>query len=255
MTVELVTIPCLSDNYAFLMHDKSSAETMLIDAPEAEPIKNKLDEKGWRLTHVLLTHHHSDHIDGLSSVIKNHQPKIIGSMADRHRLPPLDIEISEGEQIVIGNQHGQVFDVSGHTLGHIAVSFKEAKIVFTGDSLMALGCGRVFEGNNRQMWASLKKLRALDPEYLICSGHEYTLANARFALTIEPGNIELQKRVKATEKMRSKNLPTVPSKLALEIETNPFLRPQSIEIRKNLGLRDSSDEEVFSEVRLRKDNF
>ena len=255
MTIELVTIPCLSDNYAFLIHDKSSSETMLVDAPEAKPITQKLQEKGWRLTHVFLTHHHSDHVDGLSDVIKNHDAKIIGSKTDKKRLPALDIEVSEGDQILVGNQRGQIFDVSGHTLGHLAVSFKEAKVVFTGDSLMALGCGRVFEGNHSQMWGSLKKMRALDPEYLVCSGHEYTASNARFALTIDPDNLDLQKRAKEIGKMRSQNLPTVPSKLELEIKTNPFLRPQSAEIRNNLNMNDCTDEEVFSEIRDRKDKF
>ncbi len=255
MSFELITIPCLSDNYAFLAHDEESNKTLLVDVPEAAPIQKVLDQTGWELTDVILTHHHADHVQGLDALCRSHPARIIGAAADQHRLPPLDLAVSEGDFIEIGSQRGEVFDVSGHTLGHIAVYFKSAKILFTADSLMALGCGRLFEGSAPQMWESLSKLSALDPECLVCSGHEYTAANARFALTIEPQNTELQRRAQSISDRRAQNLPTVPSTLGEELSTNPFLRPDSLDIRNNLRMQNATDAQVFAEIRSRKDKF
>ena len=255
MSFELITIPCLSDNYAFLAHDEESNKTLLVDVPEAAPIQKVLEQTGWELTDVILTHHHADHVQGLDALCRSHPARIIGAAADQHRLPPLDLAVSEGDFIEIGSQRGGVFDVSGHTLGHIAVYFKSAKILFTADSLMALGCGRLFEGSPPQMWESLSKLIALDPECLVCSGHEYTAANARFALTIEPQNTELQRRAQSISDRRAQNLPTVPSTLGEELSTNPFLRPDSLDIRNNLRMQNATDAQVFAEIRSRKDKF
>jgi len=255
MSFELITIPCLSDNYAFLAHDEESNKTLLVDVPEAAPIQKVLEQTGWELTDVILTHHHADHVQGLDALCRSHPARIIGAAADQHRLPPLDLAVSEGDFIEIGSQRGEVFDVSGHTLGHIAVYFKSAKILFTADSLMALGCGRLFEGSPPQMWESLSKLIALDPECLVCSGHEYTAANARFALTIEPHNTELQRRAQSISDRRAQNLPTVPSTLGEELSTNPFLRPDSLDIRNNLRMQNATDAQVFAEIRSRKDKF
>lgn len=255
MPFELITIPCLSDNYAFLAHDTDSKKTLLVDVPEATPIKRTLAETGWTLSDVLLTHHHADHVQGVEELLREHPARLIGANSDQHRLPPLDLAVGEGDKIEIGMQKGQVFDVSGHTIGHIAVFFEEAKLLFTADSLMALGCGRLFEGSATQMWDSLSKLITLDPECRVCSGHEYTAANARFALTIEPQNTALQKRIERISDMRTKNQPTVPSTLLEELETNPFLRPQSADIRHNLHMYDASDAQVFAEIRSRKDKF
>jgi hydroxyacylglutathione hydrolase len=255
MSFELITIPCLSDNYAFLAHDEESNKTLLVDVPEAAPIQKVLDQTGWELTDVILTHHHADHVQGLDALCRSHPARIIGAAADQHRLPPLDLAVSEGDFIEIGSQRGEVFDVSGHTIGHIAVYFKSAKILFTADSLMALGCGRLFEGSPPQMWENLSKLSALDPECLVCSGHEYTAANARFALTIEPQNTELQRRAQSISDRRAQNLPTVPSTLGEELSTNPFLRPDSLDIRNNLRMQNATDAQVFAEIRSRKDKF
>ena len=255
MSFELITIPCLSDNYAFLAHDEESNKTLLVDVPEAAPIQKLLEQTGWELTDVILTHHHADHVQGLDALCRSHPARIIGAAADQHRLPPLDLAVSEGDFIEIGSQRGEVFDVSGHTIGHIAVYFKSAKILFTADSLMALGCGRLFEGSPPQMWESLSKLSALDPECLVCSGHEYTAANARFALTIEPQNTELQRRAQSISDRRAQNLPTVPSTLGEELSTNPFLRPDSLDIRNNLRMQNATDAQVFAEIRSRKDKF
>ncbi|MCM2562659.1 hydroxyacylglutathione hydrolase [Lutimaribacter sp. EGI FJ00015] len=255
MPLEIVTIPCLSDNYAFLAHDKASGETALIDVPEAGPILEELDRRGWQLTHILLTHHHLDHVQGIDAVLAAYPAKVVGATADAHRLPPLDIGVAEGDTVQIGGESGHVIDVSGHTVGHIAFHFPESQVAFTADSLMALGCGRLFEGTPGQMWQSLQKLAALPPETLICSGHEYTATNARFAQTIEPGNTRLMSRIDRIGEARAKGLPTVPSLLSVELETNPFLRADQPGVRQGVGMEGAAPDEVFAEVRRRKDAF
>ena len=255
MPFELVTIPCLSDNYAFLLRDDASGQTLLVDVPEAAPIIAELAQRNWQVSHVLLTHHHPDHVQGLQALLDVHPAQVIGPAADAHRLPPLDLALGEGDPFAFAGEEATVYDVSGHTLGHIAVYFPTSGIAFTADSLMALGCGRLFEGSPAQMWQSLSKLMRLPPDTIICSGHEYTAANARFALSIEPGNAHLVARAAKVDAARTENRPTVPSKLSDELATNPFLRPQSAEIRKRLEMANHSDSEVFAEIRRRKDTF
>ncbi|MFU8882247.1 MAG: hydroxyacylglutathione hydrolase [Rhodobacterales bacterium] len=255
MPLEIVTIPCLKDNYAFLAHDKASGQTAVIDVPEAAPILQALAQRGWTLSHVLLTHHHWDHVDGLAALLAAQPATVIGAAADAHRLPPLDRAVAEGDTIAIGQHSGTVIDVSGHTIGHIAFYFADSSVCFTADSLMAMGCGRLFEGTPAQMYDSLGKLSALPPETLICSGHEYTTANAKFALTIEPGNAALISRIEKIETARAQGRPTVPSVLSAERATNPFLRSDSPEIQANLGLSGAEPVQVFTELRRRKDNF
>ncbi len=255
MTLEIVTIPCLSDNYAYLLHDPASGETAVVDAPEAAPILSALAGKGWTLSHILLTHHHYDHIDGVPALLEIYPAKVIGAAADAHRLPPLDLAVSEGDTVHIGTETGIVIDVSGHTVGHIAFHFANSQAVFTADSLMALGCGRLFEGTAPQMWDSLSKLAALPRDTTVCSGHEYTQSNAKFALTIDPDNTALISRSNAVNDARSQGQPTVPSKLSDELATNPFLRASDPAIRAHLGLTSASDAEVFAEIRARKDRF
>src|SRR6056297_2066882 len=249
MTLDILTIPCLSDNYAYLAHDSATGETALIDAPEAGPILAALDESGWTLSHVLITHHHADHVDGLSGILARHPATVIGAKADEHRLPDLDVSVTEGDTLTIGGETAHVIDVSGHTVGHIAFHFPQSGVVFTADSLMALGCGRVFEGTMEQMWKSLSKLAALPPETKIYSGHEYTAANARFALSIDPQNSDLISRSKAVDAARTENRPTVPSTLSDELATNPFLRASDPGLKAELGMSSASDAEVFAEIR------
>lgn len=255
MPLEIVTIPCLKDNYAFLAHDRATGQTAVIDVPEAAPIAAALEQRGWTLSHVILTHHHADHVDGLPALLAAHPAIVIGAAADAHRLPVLDQAVAQGDTIMIGSDTGTVIDVSGHTVGHIAVHFPDSAVVFTADSLMAMGCGRLFEGTPAQMFASLTKLAALPPETLVCSGHEYTTSNAKFALTIEPGNQALISRIEKIETARAQGRPTVPSTLASEHATNPFLRSDSPEIQANLGMTGADPVEVFAEVRRRKDAF
>jgi hydroxyacylglutathione hydrolase len=255
MPFDLVTIPCLSDNYAFLLRDQDSGAVALIDVPEAAPISAKLSELGWTLTDIWLTHHHDDHIQGVPDLTTNHPARIYGAKADAHRLPTLDHALVEGEAFKFGEHDVQILDVSGHTLGHIAFYVPAAKTVFTADSLMALGCGRLFEGNAAQMWASMQKLMKLPAETTVCSGHEYTQSNAKFALTVDPKNDALISRSREIDQARSNNEPTVPSTLSLELQTNPFLRPADPGIRAQLGMENATDTDVFAEIRARKDSF
>lgn len=255
MPLEIVTIPCLSDNYAFLAHDAATGDTALVDVPEAAPILKELERRKWRLSHVLLTHHHADHVQGLDAVLREHHATVIGAASDAHRLPPLDVAVAEGENVQVGGESGQVLDVSGHTVGHIAFHFPESQAVFTADSLMALGCGRLFEGSTEQMWMSLSKLAALPDDTIVFSGHEYTQANGAFALTIEPDNPDLISRVQDIEAKRASGIPTVPSTLLLERATNPFLRAAEPTVQKSVDLIGAGAECVFAEVRARKDVF
>ena len=255
MSFELITIPCLSDNYAFVFYNIENRSALLVDAPEAGPINEILGRNNLNLEKIFLTHHHADHVDGLDGVLKKHDALTLGAQADIHRLPKLDKYVQPGDKISFQGQAGQVRDVSGHTIGHIALHISSQNILFSGDSLMALGCGRLFEGSAEQMWHSLRSLLYLPDTTKVCSGHEYTEDNARFALTIDPNNLDLLRRSENVRTARRKNLFTVPSNLGLEKKTNPFLRPFDKNIRKKLNMHDSSDVEVFSKFRSLKDKF
>lgn len=255
MPLEIVTIPCLTDNYAYLAHDPATGATAIVDVPEAAPILNALRERDWRASHILITHHHGDHIDGVETLAAATGARVIGAAADAHRLPPLTEAVSEGDIVRIGMSAGEVIEVPGHTVGHIAFYFPDSAVVFTADSLMGLGCGRLFEGSAAQMWESLSKLAALPRETLVCSGHEYTQSNGRFALTIEPDNPALISRVKAVAEAREMGRATVPSRLGEELETNPFLRANLPAVKHLIGMDGASDVECFAEIRARKDRF
>lgn len=255
MPLELVTVPCLSDNYAFLVHDAETGDTAVIDVPEAAPIIAALNARNWTLSHVLLTHHHYDHVDGLPDLLATFPAHVVGARADAHRLPPLDTAISEGDHITIGGETIDIIDVSGHTIDHIAFHFPQSKFVFTGDSLMAMGCGRLFEGTPAQMFASLAKLAILPGDTTVCSGHEYTQSNAKFAMTIETQNPALIARMNDIVTARAENLATVPSLLATELATNPFLRAHIDTVQSAVGMPNGDPAAVFAEIRARKDNF
>ena len=255
MPLEIQTIPCRTDNYAFLAHNADTGKTVLVDVPEAAPILAALDRTGWSLDTVLLTHHHGDHVEGLPGLLEKYEPEVIGAAADKHRLPDLDRTVSDGDTLEIAGEPAHIIDVSGHTVGHIAIHFPQSHAVFTADSLMALGCGRVFEGTMEQMWGSLSKLAALPDDTVVYSGHEYTAANARFAETIEPDNADLKKRSDDIDAARANGQPTVPSSLALEKATNPFLRAGEPSVQENLGMSGANPATVFAEIRRRKDSF
>lgn len=255
MPLDIRTIPCLSDNYAYLAHDADTGATAVIDVPEAGPIIAALAQTGWTLTDVLITHHHWDHVDGLAALLAAHPARVVGAAADAHRLPRLDLALNEGDALSIGSETGTVIDVSGHTINHIAYHFADAHALFTADSLMALGCGRVFEGTKPQMHESMQKLAALPGETVVYSGHEYTAANAKFALTIDPDNPDLISRVKDVTAKRASGTPTVPSLLSQELATNPFLRAHDPAVQAHLGMTGANATDVFTEIRTRKDNF
>jgi hydroxyacylglutathione hydrolase len=255
MTLQIVTIPCLSDNYAYLAHDPATGATAAVDVPEAAPIIAELKARGWTLSDVLLTHHHADHVQGLAELLAAAPARVVGAAADAHRLPPLDLALNEGDNVRIGDEEGRVIDVSGHTVGHIAFHFPDSGAAFTADSLMALGCGRVFEGTMPQMHESLAKLAALPPETMIYSGHEYTQTNAKVAMTVDPDNPRLKSRIKEIDAARASGKPTVPSTLEEELATNPFLRASDPDIQAHLGLVGAEPCKVFAEIRARKDRF
>ncbi len=252
--LEIVTIPCRSDNYAYLLR-APGGETAVIDAPEAEPIADALDSRGWGLDWVWLTHHHGDHVAGVDALRARFGAKIAGSRADAPRLPPLDRALDEGEALSLGAARAVAIDVSGHTINQIAYHFPEQKAVFTGDSLFVLGCGRVFEGTHAMMWNSLSKLARLDPATTIWCGHEYTLANLAFARSVEPDNAALASQGAEIEAARAAGRPTVPSTIGRELAANPFLRATAPGLQAAIGLDGADPASVFAELRRRKDAF
>lgn len=255
MPLELVTIPCLSDNYVFLLHSPETGETAVVDAPETGPILAELAKRQWQLTEIWLTHHHWDHVDGALELRDSTGASITGAAADAHRLPPLNRKVSEGQTFSFAGNDVNVYDVSGHSVGHVAFYVPAANAAFTGDSLMALGCGRIFEGTADQMWASLGKLAKLPADTIICSGHEYSESNAKFALTVEPDNAALQARAQNIFEKRAKGMATVPTLLGVELDTNPFLRAGVNAVKSSVGMEDAPDAQVFAEIRRRKDQF
>ena len=255
MPAEVVVVPCLKDNYAYLVRDEGTGKVAVIDAPEAEPIVAALEERGWEPEQVWITHHHGDHVDGVEELRRRYGAKVVGHVKDRARLPKLDEEVSEGERVTLGETVARVVDVSGHTIGHIAYVLDADKAAFTADSLMALGCGRVFEGTHAMMWESLSKLMQLPPETRIYSGHNYGQANGRFALSIEPENEDLLARIERIKEADAKGAPIVPVTLGEELATNPFLRATEPSVKRAVGLAGADDAAVFAEVRRRKDAF
>lgn len=255
MPLELVTIPCLQDNYTYLLHDAASGHTAVVDVPEVAPILKELLRREWLLSDIFITHHHDDHIQGVNDLRATTGARVWGADADRHRLPRLDWSLWNGDEVQVGRARGTVMTVPGHTRGHIAFHFPGSSLAFTGDSLMAGGCGRLFEGSPAEMWDSLQKLAALPGETLICSGHEYTTSNLRFAATIELGNPALSARIQRVAEARAAGRPTVPSVLSEELATNPMLRAALPEVKAALGMPGASDIEAFAEVRARKDRF
>lgn len=253
MSLETILVPCFTDNYAVLVHDTASNKTLCVDAPEARPILSALSERDWQLDTLLITHHHHDHIGGNDQLKSITGTKIIGPEAEKRQIPNMDETVSDGDEIEFAGHPIHVFATPGHTLGHVSYHWPDDHLLFSGDTLFALGCGRLFEGTPAQMWASLSKLKALPGKTQVFCGHEYTLSNAEFAISQEPDNIDLQMRLMEIRDKRSKNQPTLPSTIELEKRTNPFLRPDSAEIRKKLNLQSADDEAVFKELRRLKD--
>lgn len=253
--MQIVTVPCLSDNYAYLAYDEATGATAVVDVPEAGPILNALASRNWHASHILITHHHPDHIGGVEALAAATGARVIGARADAHRLPPLDEEVSAGDVVRIGMDVGHVLEVPGHTVGHIAFHFPESRVVFTADSLMSCGCGRLLEGTAGQMWDSLSRLAALPADTLVCSGHEYTQSNIRFALSVDGDNPALQARATQVAALRAENRPTVPGLLSEELATNPFLRAGQPDMKRTLAMEGATDAQVFAHLRALKDRF
>lgn len=253
--LEIHQIPVLNDNYLYLIKDTASDAVGIVDPAVAEPVLAKLDELGWKLTHILNTHHHMDHTGANLELKEKTGCQIIGSKNDASRIPGIDVLLSEGDVFDFGTQKARIFEVSGHTMGHIAYWFEASNALFCGDTLFALGCGRLFEGTPAQMWDSLGKFIKLPDETQVYCAHEYTESNAHFAMTIEPQNGTLRKRFDEIQDLRSQGIPTVPSTLAVEKATNPFLRPDSQDIQETLHMSGADLVSVFAEIRNRKDNF
>ncbi|MGH6943429.1 MAG: hydroxyacylglutathione hydrolase [Geminicoccaceae bacterium] len=253
--LEIEQIPVLSDNYVYLIHEPKAGVTGVVDPALAAPVLDRLKAKGWSLDWILATHHHADHTGGNLELKQATGCRIAGPGADAARIPGIDLKLFEGDRFTLGETLAEVLETPGHTSGHISYWFPEAAALFCADTLFALGCGRVFEGSFDQMWSSLSKLARLPDEARAYCGHEYTQSNARFALTIDPDNPALKARALEIDGLRAAGRPTVPSTLAAERATNPFLRPNDPAIRRRLGMESASDALVFAEIRRRKDRF
>jgi hydroxyacylglutathione hydrolase len=250
--LEIHQFPCLSDNFGVLIHDSTHNVTASIDAPDAGAVDDALNHKGWRLTHILTTHHHADHTGGNLALKQASGCKIVGPRGEAGKIPGIDQTVAEGDTVPFGSFTFKVLDTPGHTAGHISYWCPTAAVAFVGDTLFAIGCGRVIEGDAEMMWQSLKKLMALPTETSVYCGHEYTQANARFALTIEPENEALVRRAKEVDRLRSAGEATLPTKIGIELETNPFLRPHVAAIQNRLGMVGKPDWQIFGEIRERK---
>ncbi|WP_048645087.1 hydroxyacylglutathione hydrolase [Nitratireductor soli] len=255
MALKIEQFTCRSDNFGILAHDSETGETALIDAPEERPILQAIERTGWRPTMILTTHHHVDHVEANLALKARFGLTIIGPAAEADRIPGIDRQVKEGDKVRVGAQEAVVIETPGHTAGHISYHFAGAGVAFTADTLFSLGCGRLFECKPPVMLASLRKLAALPLETAIYCGHEYTESNARFALSVDPTNSALKERAAEIARLRSEGRPTLPTTLAVEMATNPFLRWHDPVIRRNLGMEDASDDDVFAEIRKRKDVF
>jgi hydroxyacylglutathione hydrolase len=256
MTISIHQYLCLTDNYGALVHESATGATACIDVPEAGTTLAALEERGWTLTDILVTHHHADHIQGIPDVkAKFPNAKLWGPAKDKARIPGLDRLLREGDTAEVGSLKAKVIETPGHTLGHIAYHFEVEDVAFCGDTLFSLGCGRVFEAPLAVMWSSLAKLAALPGETRIYCGHEYTEANGRFAATIESGNPVLKARIAEVAKLRAERKPTVPTTIAAELAANPFLRVEEPAVQAAVGMAGAEPAAVFGELRTRKDRF
>jgi hydroxyacylglutathione hydrolase len=250
---EIELVPCLKDNYAVLMHDGATGATVLIDAPEEAPISAALARLGWRLSHILITHHHHDHVGGLQALKAASGAVVIGPAGEASRIEGLDRTVTGGDRVAAGPFEADVIDTPGHTAGHVSYYFGEEKLAFTGDTLFVLGCGRLLEGTAGEMWNSLGRLAGLPDETAVYCGHEYTLGNAKFAETVLGDDPALARRKQRFEQLRAAGLPTLPTTIGEERATNPFLRAGEPGVAERLGMAGASPLEVFAEIRRRKD--
>jgi hydroxyacylglutathione hydrolase len=255
MTLQIDQFMCRSDNFGVLVHDPKSGETALIDAPEEAAILAAIERTGWKPTHILTTHHHGDHVEANLALKQRFGVTIIGPAAESAKIPGIDRTVADGDTFAFGGETVRVIATPGHTLGHVTYYLPKAGVAFAGDTLFALGCGRLFEAKAPVMYDSLKKLAALPLETKVYCGHEYTLSNARFALSVDPTNSALKERAARIEAQRARGEATLPTTIGDELATNPFLRWHDPVIRRNLGMEGAADADVFGEIRKRKDVF
>lgn len=250
MAAQVHQFPCLSDNYGVLLHDPATGATATIDIPEAAPVLRAIADKSWTLTHILVTHHHADHTQGIPEVRRRFpEARMVGPARETGKIGTLDIGLREGDTMSVGTLKARILETPGHTSGHIVYWFEEEDLLFAGDTLFALGCGRPFEERPQVLYHSLMKLAALPGSVQVYAGHEYTLSNARFAVGIDGGNDLLLERAREIEVLRETGVPTLPTTIAIERATNPFLRTGEPAIRAALGLPDADEADVFAALR------
>lgn len=253
--MQIIQIPCRQDNYAILVHDDATNQTILFDAPEHDAIADVLTANNWQLNHMLITHYHFDHIAGAESLKAQFNCDIYGPTINAHELPCLDHPIDESHSLNLLGLDIKIFDTPGHKDDHICFYLEKLNIAVVADVIFSMGCGRIFDGNAAQMYTSVEKLRALPANTLFYCGHEYTTSNAEFAISVEPNNPDLIARIAEVKTLRSQNKPTLPTLLSAELKTNPFLRLDSPEIRQKLNLQSATNEAVFTKLRSLKDSF
>lgn len=253
LTVDLLI--CRKDNYGYLAHDEETGRTAAIDAPDADAILAALKGRGWTLSDILVTHHHADHTEGIPALVAATGAKVSGPAAEADKIKGLDVLVRPGDTVTLGATRFAVIDTPGHTLGHVSYHDAAGGHVFTGDALFSLGCGRMFEGTPGPMWAGLARLRALPDATLVYSGHEYTAANARFALSVDPDNATLRARAAEVERLLTAGDFTIPAKLGEEKRANPFLRADEPALAARMGVSADDPAAVFAALRKAKDNF
>ena len=255
MTLEIEQFACREDNFGILARNRETGTVFLVDAPEEAAIMRAIERAGWNPDVLLITHHHPDHVEGNLALKERFGLVIIGPEAEKSKIPGIDRTVKDAETIDVAGEPARVIATPGHTTGHVSYYFPDSGIAFTADTLFALGCGRLFEGTPADMLGSMRKLAELPLDTTVYFGHEYTLGNARFALTVDPTNSALKERAERIERLRAENRPTAPTTIGEEMATNPFMRWHDPAIRRNLGMEDASDETVFAEIRKRKDLF
>lgn len=254
-TLDIVRIPALRDNYLWLIRCRQTGTTGIVDPAEAPPVDAELQRRGWTLDWIVNTHHHMDHVGANLELKQRHGCRVVGPGPDRDRIPGIDVTVDEGDTWSLGDAQARVHFVPGHTRGHIAYHFADSQALFCGDTIFLMGCGRLFEGTPAQMWDSMRRLRALPDDTLVCCAHEYTLSNARFALTVDGDNPALVARAEQVRQAREQGQPTVPDRLGLEKATNPFMRVDDPALAAAVGMAGAPPEAVFGEIRARKDRF
>ena len=253
--MQITPIPCLTDNYAYIIHDKNSGVVGVVDPSEAKPIISFLTKNKLKLNYILNTHHHFDHIGGNIELQKLYNANVVGFAGDKHRIPGINVTLNNNEKWTFGNSLVKILHIPGHTLGHICFFFEKEKAAFTGDTLFSLGCGRIFEGDHKQMLESLNKIKKLPKNTKIYCGHEYTYKNAKFCIKYDSNNKDLKKKIEIIKKLRSDNLPTNPTTLEEELSSNIFLRCDQNDLKIKLNMKNQEDYKVFRKVRELKDGF